>query len=1154
MINAELFHRDPRTANLVNDGQVRILNDADDAKAAAMLRYELEHFVCEGQYAAGLTRILSSFLENLGAAAQRAAWVSGFYGSGKSHLLKMLSHLWANTQFSDGATARSLVPELPADLQALFRELDNAGKRAKGGVFSVSGTMPEGSAESARLTVLGIIFRGCGLPAAYNQARFCLFLRNKGYHEKVEAHICEAGRDFRRELSDLYVSPHIRKALLACDPGLGDEREIRELLRQQFPNKTDVSTEEFVSLAREALAIPGQGEVPLTVIVLDEIQHYIGDNQERSRNITELTEALNKQMGSRVLVVGAGQNALSTDTPQFAWLRDRFTIRVELSDAEVDTVIRKVLLRKKPEAETPLKTELDKNAGEISRQLARTSLAATSADQPWLVPDYPILPTRRRFWEHALHAIDPSGSSSLLRTQLRIAHEALREVADEPVGHVVPGDFMFFQQQTAMVQQGILSREVSDRITKLRADGSREGELKARICGLVFLIRRMSREHGFDTGLRANEEMLADLLVGNLANDGAKIRHDLPTVLKDLIDSSVLLHDGQEYNLQTRESAEWDDLFRTQVSKVRQDVTLVVHERRARLRAMVEAALKPIRLQQGVTKTPRELLFHFGSEAPERAEQSVPVWVRDGWEADVKQVQGRAREAGPDSPMLFVWLPQLRDDVLRENFIRMKAAQAVLEIKGEPTTRAAEEARDAMKARRADAEREVEKILKDVLAEAKAFKGGGVELHALELLDKVSDGANDALKRLFPRFDEADQKGWDVAANRARQGDDSPLNAIGWKGATEEHPVCREILHHIGAGKEGRHILAHFQRPPYGWDKDAVHGALVCLCACGRLLTNDSKTGEALAAKQLDHPRIAKATFRSESVTLSAKDKIALKGLFQSLGVHCRPEDDLNLKAREYLEKLLDHGRAAGGEAPLPPRPNTAEVEDLKRLSGNEQLAEILKKLSSLKLLAGEWKQQAELAEKRLVLWRRLERLLACGRELDALQPVRDSAQAIVRDRLLLEATDHVTPQIQKATDTLRSALTERRQRYAEAREWEVRRLESAGVWQKLTPAQREQLLSATPVPDADNTPVGTEEELTAALSATPLHQWNDRTDALAGRVERLLAEAARLLEPKAQRVSLPSATIRNEAELDAWLAQARSAIETQLKEGPVIL
>lgn len=1153
MKNAQLFKRDPKVANLVNDGQARILNDGNDAKAEAMLRYELEHFVCEGQYAAGLNRILDSYLQNLGSNAQRAAWVSGFYGSGKSHLLKMLCHLWANTKFSDGATARGLAPDIPSSLAHHFRELDNQGKRAKGGVFAVSGTMPEGSSESARLTVLGIIFRGCGLPPAYNQAKFCLFLRDKGYYDKVVKQVEAAGKDFRRELMDLYVSPHIRKAVAACDADLGGEKEVRELLRAQFPNKTDVTTDEFVSLAKEALRLRGDGHIPLTVVVLDEVQHYIGNNDERSMGITELTEALNKQMESRVLVVGAGQNALSTETPQFAWLRDRFTIRVELSDADVETVTRKVLLAKKPESIATLEAELEKNSGEISRQLAKSSLGQTSGDRQWLVSDYPILPTRRRFWEHALHAVDPTGSSSLLRTQLRITHEALKEVADEKVGHVIPGDFMFFQQQTALVQQGILSREVSDRIIKLSADGTSEGELKARICGLVFLIRKLSRENGTDTGVRANEEMIGDLLVENLGTDGAKVRHQLPQLLKELVDASVLLNDGQEFNLQTKESAEWDDLFRTQLAKARQDVAGISQERRTRLRAGVDAALRGLRIQQGAAKTTRDLMLHFGAEAPEASDQVIPVWVRDGWEVDMKHMQGKAREAGPDSPMLFVSLPQVRDEVLRENIIRMKAAQAVLDAKGVPSTRAAEEARSAMENRRRDAELTIESIFKDILSEAKAFKGGGVELHALELVDKVSDGAQDAIKRLFPRFDDADQKGWETAAGRARQGDDSPLNAIGWKGNTEDHPVCKEIFHHVGAGKEGRHILAHFQRAPFGWDKDAVNGALVCLCACGRLLATDSKDSTSISAKHLDHPRIAKATFRSESITLTAKDRIALRGLFQAVGVTCKPEDDLNARAGEYLAKLIEFARRAGGEAPLPERPNTSTLEDLRRLPGNEQLAKVLEQQAALKLHAGDWKRAADLADTRLPIWATLESLRRCGSGLPDLASVNSSGDAIRQDRRLLEGTDHVSPLVKEAAEVLRKALTARRNDYRDVRELELQRLEKAEAWKKITSDQRRQLLAANPVPDAESSSISSEDELIAALQSTPLHQWADRRDALAGRVDKLIGAAARLLEPKVQHVSLPSATIRNAADLEQWLEAARTTIEAKLKDGPVI-
>src|SRR2546426_518709 len=82
-----------------------------------------------GQYEDGLIRILESYLGNASSTTQPAAWVSGFYGSGKSHLLKMFRHLWVNTPFADGATARGLA-RLPQEVQDLLRELDTLGRRS----------------------------------------------------------------------------------------------------------------------------------------------------------------------------------------------------------------------------------------------------------------------------------------------------------------------------------------------------------------------------------------------------------------------------------------------------------------------------------------------------------------------------------------------------------------------------------------------------------------------------------------------------------------------------------------------------------------------------------------------------------------------------------------------------------------------------------------------------------------------------------------------------------------------------------------------------------------------------------------------------------------------------------------------------------------
>jgi len=84
----ELFTTNPKSLELLNNG-VAVVKDAVSPEELRTLRFELRTFVCEGEYSKGLGKILSAFLGNLDRPEQPAAWVSGFYGSGKSHLGKI---------------------------------------------------------------------------------------------------------------------------------------------------------------------------------------------------------------------------------------------------------------------------------------------------------------------------------------------------------------------------------------------------------------------------------------------------------------------------------------------------------------------------------------------------------------------------------------------------------------------------------------------------------------------------------------------------------------------------------------------------------------------------------------------------------------------------------------------------------------------------------------------------------------------------------------------------------------------------------------------------------------------------------------------------------------------------------------------------------
>jgi hypothetical protein len=81
------------------------------------------------------------------------------------------------------------------------------------------------------------------------------------------------------------------------------------------------------------------------------------------------------------------------------------------------------------------------------------------------------------------------------------------------LGAVVPADDLYEALAPEMVTTGALPREINERILGLGKDGSPDGRLRQRICGLVFLIGRLPVDGPGDIAVRATKEHVADLLV-----------------------------------------------------------------------------------------------------------------------------------------------------------------------------------------------------------------------------------------------------------------------------------------------------------------------------------------------------------------------------------------------------------------------------------------------------------------------------------------------------------------------------------------------------------------------------------------------------------------------------------------------------------------
>jgi hypothetical protein len=1144
----DILLRDPADNPLVNQGQARI-SDGSDPKAREELRGELSTFVCEGQFADGLTRIIRSFLENLGRTSQKGAWVSGFYGSGKSHVLKMTANLWQDTAFDDGATARSLVPHIPEDLRALLRELETAGKRA-GGLLAAAGALPSGTTENVRLTILSILLKATGLPELYPQARFCLWLDSQGWYERVQKSVAAAGKDFARELNNLYVSGPLARAVLECDPKFAtSEAEARQSIKAQFPPQaTDITTEAFLATAKEALRRVGKnGRIPCTILILDEVQQYIGDSNIRATLITEVAEAVSKQLDSHVMIVGAGQSAL-TDVPLLHKLLDRFTIRVPLSDIEVETVTRKVLLQKKPTGVPEVRRLLDTHAGEVSRHLQGTRLAERTEDRAFIVEDYPLLPVRRRFWEHCFRQVDAAGTQSQLRSQLSIIHSAVAKLSGRDVGAVVPADELFDSLAPNLVNTGVLLRESNERIIKVGKD---EGVLSRRVCGLVFLIGKLKRDDASDTGVRANKDHIADLLVDDLAADNGKLRSEVEAALKNLAAKGVLMTVGDEYRLQTREGSEWDREFRNRQTKLNNDDATIQFRRDELLYGETERIIRTVKKTQGQSKESRSLAISRDATVPAGDGASVPVWVRDGWSCAEKEVLEATRAVGAESPLLAVFVPRQSADDLRRLVVEADAAQQTLDLRGLPSTPEGQEARQSMESRKASSAAARDRLVREIVANAKVFQGGGSEIIRLTLEDKIRDAADESLVRLFPRFKEGDSNAWEVVLKRARDGADHPFQPAGHTDATEKHPVCQQVIATIGAGKTGTEVRKVLQADPFGWPRDAIDAALIALHRAQHLSV--TLNGAPVPLGQLDQNKIPKAAFRVEQATLSVQDRLALRKLFGQAGVTCKSGEEA-IKADEFLRTLVSLARAAAGDAPLPEVSKLTAIEDMQHLVGNQQLTAIRSAATQLETNIKDWTAARDLAAQRLPLWSLIVRLAGQSSELPEAKECREQIEAIRAQRSLLQAQDGISPLRRTLADLLRGGVQQAHRSFESAYAQHLITLEASDVWKRIEASDRTRILTGSGLSKSSAPDVSTDEKLLSTLEATPLSWWHDKLAALSGRFAQAAKEAAVLLEPKVQHVHLSSVVLRTETDVREWLAGQEKTLLERIKTGPVVI
>ena len=1150
--NRDVFAFDPTEVDIPNLGVAKV-ETPESASEWATLEWELRSFVCEGEYERGLQRILDQFLSHLSQAQQPAVWVSGFFGSGKSHLMRVLEYLWRDDQLPSGVSARGLA-DLPDAIKAELVELSNAAKRV-GGLWSAAGTLGAGVSGSVRLAFLTIIFEAAGLPQQYAPAKLAIRLKSENKFDQVKAAVEGAGRDFAFELRNLYVSSALAQALIEAGVTYGDTAAaVSTALQAQFPMADDISERDMLDTFEEVLKLESStnGKLPLVLVVLDEMQQYINDDNAKALEVQGLAEACSSKFGSQVLIVATGQAALMAN-PTLQKLIDRFSVTVALPDTDVETVVRKVVLRKKPDSIPEITEALNKVSGEIDRELAGTKLEARAADKATQVADYPLLPTRRRFWERALRAIDNAGGKAgALRTQLKIVHEAARSVANKPLGTVIGGDFVFRSESASMMQSGVLLKEIDELIRGLQ-DGTSDGELKSRACALVFLISQLPHEGVGDTGVRATAANIADLLVEDLSADGSLLRKDVPRVLEELVEQGRVMKLGDEYRLQTEEGAEWTKEFNQRRASIRDDATRMSQLRNEWLLKTVDDELSGIKLLHGESKTPRKLDRIWGDVEPTVDGSSIPVWIRDEWNVTEAKAKEAASQAGVDSPIVFVLLPRVDAEGIRDALANYAAATDTINQRPEPQTDEGRQAKQGMQSRASEGQTKLGSLFGTVVMKARVFQGGGNEPTTFSLRDGVESAGRSSLARLFPKFGPGDNVNWSKVIDKARDGAPDALASVGWNSEVPENPVCKEVLARTsGAGTKGSELQGQLMAAPYGWPKDAVDAALIALLSNGNVRA-DREGLPVAGAKELPPTQIGKSTFYKEDAPPSTPERLAVRGLLGDASVQYVSGQE-GAAISGLLQHLVGLANRAGGPAPLPPPPDTERLLSLMGLAGNQQFREVAKAAEQLRQDISVWTVEVDQRAERETEWDRVNRLIKHAENLEGSGPVIVQRDAILANRLLLSEPDPVAPLVTSLCSILRAAVNSEVTALGAAYKGELASLEESAEWKQLDADDRGELLKDVALIPIEGLLVNTDEELLRALDSTPLASLKERGQALPAKVSAARAAASLKLEPKSVTVKPASATIKTEEEVDVYVSAFRDQLIQHVNAGETII
>lgn len=522
---------------------------ADDV---AHLGTEVEEYVLTNEAAKGLELLLEAYTNYTNA---NGVWISGFFGSGKSHLLKMLAHLLGDVEGQDFDRAKVLESFRAKASGAFLPALLTKAERipAKSLLFNIDqkATLISKDQTDALLKVFVKVF---------DESRG--YYGNQGHVARFERDLDSRGQygAFKEAFERIAGIPWSQGREQSALEGASIDRAFAEVngeaadgIIKQYQASYAVSIEDFAEEVKGWL--DKQPEGYRLNFYVDEVGQFIGSNTHLMLNLQTIAESLNTKCGGRAWVMVTSQEDMDKvlgdrnkqQGNDFSKIQARFKTRVKLTSADVEEVIRKRLLDKNDAGAAQLQSIYAQESTNFKTLFDFVDGAKTYrnyADEEHFIGTYPFVSYQFPLFQAAIEGIsdhnvfEGRNSSVGERSMLGVVQQVAKDIGDVEVGALATFDHMFAGIRASLKSAAQRSIDVAER--------NLENKLAVRLLKALFLVKYVE-------SFQATPRNLTVLVYDRFGLDLPALAEDVKEALTLLETQNYVQRNGNVYEYLTNE-------------------------------------------------------------------------------------------------------------------------------------------------------------------------------------------------------------------------------------------------------------------------------------------------------------------------------------------------------------------------------------------------------------------------------------------------------------------------------------------------------------------------------------------------------------------------------------------------------------------------